>query len=61
MCWLFWKSKAQQLNLALVVRSAALDGFLLTPAKLTKRFTGPDGAVVLTYDIELGKLSIEEQ
>ncbi|HSJ86655.1 MAG TPA: sugar-binding protein, partial [Anaerolineales bacterium] len=42
-------------------RSAALDGFLLTPAKLTKRFTGPDGAVVLTYDIELGKLSIEEQ
>jgi hypothetical protein len=42
-------------------RSAAIDGFLLTPAKLTKRFTGPHGALVLTYDIELGKLSIEEQ
>ena len=42
-------------------RSAAIDGFLLMPSKLTKRFSGPAGTLVLTYDIELGKLSIEEQ
>ena len=42
-------------------RSAAIDGFLLMPAKLTKNFTGPGGSLVLTYDINLGQLSIEEQ
>ena len=42
-------------------RSAAIDGFLLMPAKLIKRFTGPSGSLVLTYDISLGRLSIEER
>ena len=42
-------------------RSAAIDGFLLMPAKLTKRFTGPGGSLVLTYDINLGQLNIEEK
>ena len=42
-------------------RSAAIDGFLLMPAKLTKRFSGPGGNLVLTYDINLGQLSIQEQ
>ena len=42
-------------------RSAAIDGFLLMPARLTKNFTGPGGSLVLTYDINLGQLSIEEQ
>jgi hypothetical protein len=41
-------------------RSAAIDGFLLMPTKLTKTFTGPEGTLVLTYDIALGQLSIEE-
>ena len=41
-------------------RSAAIDGFLLMPARLTKNFTGPGGSLVLTYDIYLGQLSIEE-
>ena len=41
-------------------RSAAIDGFLLMPARLTKKFTGPSGSLVLTYDISLGQLSIEE-
>jgi hypothetical protein len=41
-------------------RSAAIDGFLLMPAKLTKSFTGPGGSLVLTYDISLGQLSIQE-
>ena len=41
-------------------RSAAIDGFLLMPAKLTKRFTGPGGNLVLIYDINLGQLSIQE-
>jgi hypothetical protein len=41
-------------------RSAAIDGFLLMPAQLTKRFTGPDGSLVLTYDINLSQLSIQE-
>jgi hypothetical protein len=40
---------------------AAIDGFLLMPAALTKRFTGPEGDLVLTYDINLGELRIEEQ
>src|SRR6266508_3014856 len=41
-------------------RSAAIDGFLLMPAKLTKSFTGPGGSLVLTYDVNLGRLSIQE-
>jgi hypothetical protein len=41
-------------------RSAAIDGFLLMPAKLTKRFTGPGSSLVITYDINLGQLSIQE-
>jgi hypothetical protein len=41
-------------------RSAAIDGFLLMPAKLTKRFTGPGGSLVITYDINLSQLSIQE-
>ena len=41
-------------------RSAAIDGFLLMPAKLTKRFSGPEGSLVLSYDINLGQLSIQE-
>jgi Carbohydrate family 9 binding domain-like len=41
-------------------RSAALDGFLLMPAKLTKSFTGSGHSLVLTYDINLGQLSIQE-
>ncbi|HEY9528266.1 MAG TPA: hypothetical protein VIR02_14325, partial [Anaerolineales bacterium] len=42
-------------------RAAAIDGFLLMPAKLTRSFTGPGGTLVVTYDIDLGQLSIEEQ
>jgi hypothetical protein len=41
-------------------RSAAIDGFLLMPAKLTKSFTGPSGSLVLTADIKFGHLSITE-
>ena len=41
-------------------RSAAIDGFLLMPATLTKSFTGPGSSLVLTYDINLGQLSIQE-
>lgn len=41
-------------------RAAAIDGFLLMPAKLTRSFTGPRGSLVLTYDIDLGRLSIQE-
>ncbi len=41
-------------------RSAAIDGFLLVPVKLTRSFTGPGGSLVLTYDIDLGQLSIQE-
>jgi hypothetical protein len=41
-------------------RSAAIDGFWLMPAKLTKRFSGPDGDLILTYDIERGQLNLEE-
>jgi hypothetical protein len=41
-------------------RAAAIDGFLLLPAVLTRSFSGPDGSLVLTYDINLGRLSIEE-
>jgi hypothetical protein len=42
-------------------RSAAIDGFLVMPAKLTRSYTGPGGSLVLTYDIDMGKLSIKEQ
>jgi hypothetical protein len=41
-------------------RSAAIDGFLLMPVKLTRSFNGPGGSLVLTYDIDLGQLSIQE-
>jgi hypothetical protein len=41
-------------------RSAAIDGFLLVPVKLTRSFTGAGGCLVLTYDIDLGQLSIQE-
>ena len=41
-------------------RSAAIDGFLLLPAILTKSFTGPGGSLDLIYDIKLGQLSIQE-
>jgi hypothetical protein len=33
---------------------------LLMPAKLTKSFTGPGSSLVISYDIELGQLSIQE-
>jgi hypothetical protein len=42
-------------------RSAAIDGFLLMPAILTRHFTGPHGSLTLTYDIQLGELRLEEQ
>ncbi len=41
-------------------RAAAIDGFLLMPARLTKTFNGPGGTIVLTYDIDPGQLNIEE-
>jgi Carbohydrate family 9 binding domain-like len=41
-------------------RSAAIDGFLLVPVKLTRSFTGASGSLVLIYDIDLGQLSIKE-
>ena len=40
-------------------RSAAIDGFLLMPATLTKRFSGPEGSLTLTYDIEQSQLNIQ--
>jgi hypothetical protein len=42
-------------------RSAAIDGFLLMPAELSKNFSGPNGRLTLTYDIELGQLNLEER
>jgi hypothetical protein len=42
-------------------RSAAIDGFLLMLAKLSKNFSGPNGSLILTYDIELGQLNLEER
>ncbi len=42
-------------------RSAAIDGFLLMPAHLTKTFSGPGGNLVLTYDLELGQLNLEDR
>jgi hypothetical protein len=41
-------------------RALAIDGFLLIPAKLTKSFTGPGGKLILTYDIQRGQVSIQE-
>jgi hypothetical protein len=41
-------------------RSAAIDGFLLLPATLSKSFTGPGGSLDLIYDISLGQLTIQE-
>ena len=42
-------------------RAAAIDGFLLMPAALSKHFTGPEGDLILIYDVNLGQLRIEEQ
>ncbi len=41
-------------------RAAAIDGFLLIPAKLVKSFNGPGGSLILAYDISLGELSLKE-
>jgi hypothetical protein len=41
-------------------RSAAIDGFLLLPAKLIKTYSGPGGSLILTYDIDAGHLTVEE-
>jgi hypothetical protein len=41
-------------------RAAAIDGFLLMPAKLTRSFIGQGGSLILTYDIHLGHFSIQE-
>lgn len=41
-------------------RKASVDGFLLMPAMLQKTFTSPQGTLVLTYDIESGKISFQE-
>jgi hypothetical protein len=41
-------------------RSAAIDGFLLIPARLTKTFSGPGGNLALTYDIDRGQWNMEE-
>jgi hypothetical protein len=41
-------------------RTAAIDGFLLLPVKLTRSFTGPGGNLILTYNIDLEQLSIQE-
>ena len=42
-------------------RSAAIDGFWLVPATLTRSFTGPDGKLVVTYDVDSGRLTLQEQ
>ena len=42
-------------------RSAAIDGFLLLPAILTKSFTGPGSGLDLIYDVSLGQLTIQER
>jgi hypothetical protein len=41
-------------------RSAFIDGFLLLPVKLTRTFSGSDGNLTLTYDINLGQLELQE-
>ncbi len=41
-------------------RAAAIDGFLLMPAKLSRTFSGPGGSLTLTYSIDTGQLNIEE-
>jgi hypothetical protein len=42
-------------------RSAAIDGFLLVPARLTSAFAGPGGRLSLTYEIDSGRLSVDER
>ena len=43
-------------------RAALIDGFLLFPSTFTKTLVAPDGhALTLTYDIESGKLVLEEK
>lgn len=42
-------------------RSAMIDGFLLMPARLTRRFISGSSTLILTYDIDHGLLSIQEQ
>ncbi len=42
-------------------RSAAIDGFLVMPVKLTRSFSGPGGALTITYDIDLGRLDLQER
>jgi hypothetical protein len=41
-------------------RSAAIDGFLLLPANLTKSFSGPGGSLDLSYHVSVGQLTIQE-
>jgi len=41
-------------------RSVAVDGFLIMPAQLTKKFTSQEGELTLIYDIDQGSLSFEE-
>jgi hypothetical protein len=41
-------------------RSAAIDGFLLMPAKLTRSFNGPGGALTLTVDLDQGRVDLQE-
>ncbi len=43
-------------------RAALIDGFLLLPSRITKTLVTPDGhTLTLTYDIESGKLVLEEK
>jgi hypothetical protein len=43
-------------------RTALIDGFLLLPARMTKTLVAPDGHLLtITYDIESGKLTLEEK
>jgi hypothetical protein len=43
-------------------RAALIDGFLILPARLTRTLVAPDGrSLTLTYDIESGKLALEEK
>jgi hypothetical protein len=42
-------------------RTANIDGFLLLPATLTRRYSGPQGSLVLTYDVSLGKWNLAEE
>jgi hypothetical protein len=43
-------------------RKIALDGFLLTPARLTKKLEAQDGRMLtLTYDVDTGQFTMEEK